>query len=166
MVATVQIVEKNGAGGTQTDKTSGTIRFKNADNSTVDTSNPMVIPGAGSDWSYEKWVRLNVTVAPSTQISNIRAYTDGSSGFGTGVSLWWKNGGNYSTPAEGTASTGYTDAFTYTSGATLGLGTTNAGPYTGTGEKGDHLVMLLQVASTATQGSLTAETLTIAYDEI
>ena len=46
MAATVQLVEKNGAGGTQTDKTSGTIRFKNADNSTVDTSNPMVKPGA------------------------------------------------------------------------------------------------------------------------
>jgi hypothetical protein len=37
MAATVQIVEKNGAGGTTTDKTSGTIRFKNADNSTADT---------------------------------------------------------------------------------------------------------------------------------
>ena len=47
MAATVQIVEKNGAGGTQTDKTSGTIRFKNADNATVDTGNPMVKPGAG-----------------------------------------------------------------------------------------------------------------------
>ena len=42
MAATVQIVEKNGAGGTQTDKTSGSIRFKNADNSTVDLVNPMV----------------------------------------------------------------------------------------------------------------------------
>ena len=49
MAATVQIVEKNGAGATQTDKTSGNIRFKNADNSTVDTSNPMVKPGAGVD---------------------------------------------------------------------------------------------------------------------
>ena len=53
MAATVQIVEKNGAGGTTTDKTSGTIRFKNADNSTVDLVNPMVKPGSlrMSSWS-------------------------------------------------------------------------------------------------------------------
>lgn len=61
MAATVQILEKNGAGPTTTDKTSGTIRFKNADNATVDTGNPMVKPGAGTDYSFEKWLRLNVT---------------------------------------------------------------------------------------------------------
>ena len=71
MAATVQIVEKNGAGGTQTDKTSGTIRFKNADNSTVDTSNPMVKPGAGTDYSFEKWLRFNVSGGTYTEISNI-----------------------------------------------------------------------------------------------
>lgn len=163
MVATVQIVEKNGAGGTQTDKTSGTVRFKNADNSTVDNNNPMVIPGAGSDWSFEKWLRLNVTVAPATQISNIRAYTDGASGFGAGVNLWGKSVTNFATPAEATSSTGYTNMFTYTSAAPLSLG---AGPFTGVGEKGDHLVMALEVQSSAVQGSLTPETLTIAYDEI
>lgn len=162
MAATVQIVEKNGAGATATDKTSGTIRFKNADDATVDTNNPMVIPSSGSDWSYEKWLRLNVTVAPATNISNLKFYTDGTSGFGTGVSLWAKAVTSYATPAEGTSSTGYSDAFGYTSGSALSLG---AGPYTGTGEKGDHCVLLLEVASTASPGSLTAETATFSYDE-
>jgi hypothetical protein len=163
LTATVQIIEKNGSGGTATDKTSGTVRFKNADDATVDTSNPMVIPSSGSDWSYEKWLRLKVTVAPDTEISNIVAYTDGTSGFGTGVNLWAKAVTAFATPAEGTASTGYTDAFTYTSSAALTLGSST---YTGTGEKGDHLVLLLEVQSTATQGTLTGETLTISYDEI
>ena len=36
MAATVQIREKNTAGQTATDKTSGTIRFKKADDATVD----------------------------------------------------------------------------------------------------------------------------------
>ena len=163
MVATVQIVEKNGAGGTATDKTSGTIRMKNADNATVDNNNPMVIPGAGSDYSFEKWLRLNVTVAPSVQLSNIRFYTDGSNGMGTGVLLWAKAVASYATPAEATSTSGYTNAFSYTSGSPLSLG---AGPFTGTGEKGDHAVLMQEVQSTATQGQTPSETITFSYDEI
>lgn len=163
MAATVQIVEKNGAGGTQTDKTAGTIRFKNADNSTVDTSNPMVKPGAGSDFSFEKWIRFNVSGGTYTQITNVRAYSDGANGLGTGVLLWAKAVTAFATPAEATATTGYTNFFTYTSGSPLTLG---AGPYTSTGEKADHLVMMCEVQSTATGGVTPTETLTIAWDEI
>lgn len=162
MPATVQIVEKNGVAGTQTDKTSGTIRFKNADNSTVDTGNPMVKPGAGSDWSFEKWLRFNVAGGTYTELTNVKAYTDGASAW-TGVNLWWKAVTTYATPAEGIASTGYADAFGYTSGAALTLG---AGPFTSTGEKGDHLVALMEVTSTASGGVLASETLTFAWDEI
>lgn len=163
MAAIVQIVEKNGAGGAQTDKTSGTIRFKNADNSTVDTANPMVKPGAGVDYSFEKWLRLNVTGGTYTEITNIKAYMDGANGLGTGITLYAKAVTAYSTPAEATATTGYTDAFTYTSGSPLSLG---AGPYTSTGEKGDHLVMMLTVGTTASGGITPSETLTIGWDEI
>ncbi len=163
MVATVQIVEKNGAGGTATDKTSGTIRFKNADNATVDNNNPMVIPPSGSDFSFEKWLRLNVTVAPSVQLSNLKFYTDGANGLGTGVLLWAKAVASYATPAEPANSTGFTNAFTYTSGAALSLG---AGTFTGTGEKGDHAVMMMEAQNTATQGQTPSETITFSYDEI
>lgn len=163
MAATVQIVEKNGAGGTTTDKTSGTIRFKNADNSTVDLLNPMVKPASGSDFSFEKWLRLNVTGGSYTQITNVRAYMDGANGLGTGVLLWAKAVASYATPAEATATTGYTNAFTYTSGAALTLG---AGPFTSTGEKADHLVMMMEVQSTAAGGLTATETLTVAWDEI
>lgn len=163
MAATVQLIEKNGAGGTATDKTGGTIRFKNADNSTVDLNNPMVKPVSGSDWSFEKWLRMNVTGGTYTQITNVKAYTDGSSGLGTGINLWAKAVTTFATPAEATASTGYTNAFTYTSGAALSLG---AGPFTSTGEKGDHLVMMMEVTSTASGGLTPSETLTLAWDEI
>lgn len=163
MAATVQIVEKNGAGGTQTDKTSGTIRFKNADNSTVDTSNPMVKPPAGTDYSFEKWLRFNVSGGTYTEISNIKAYSDGANGLGTGIGLYAKAVTAYSTPAEATATTGYTSFFTYTSGSALTLG---AGPYTSTGEKGDHLVMIMTVDNTATGGMTPTETLTVSWDEV
>lgn len=163
MAATVQIIEKNGAGGTGTDKTSGTIRFKNADDATVDLNDPMVVPGSGTDYSYEKWLRLNVTGGSYSQITNIEAYSDGANGLGTGVGLYAKAVTSYATPAEATATAGYTDFFTYTSGSPLSLG---AGPFTSTGEKGDHLVMIATVASTASGGLTASETLTIAWDEI
>lgn len=165
MPATVTIGEKNGAGATYTDKTSGTIRFKNADNATVDTANPMVIPGAGSDYSFEKWLRLKIGgTGPSVQLSNLKFYTDGGNGLGTGVLLWVKAVTTYATPAEATGTAGYTNAFTYTSGSALSLG---AGPYSGTNtEIGDHAVLMLEVQSTATQGQTPTETLTFSYDEI
>lgn len=163
MPATVQIVEKNGAGGTTTDKTLGAIRFKNADNSTVDLVNPMVKPPSGSDFSFEKWLRFNVSGGTYTQITNVRAYSDGANGLGTGVLLWAKAVTAYATPAEATATTGYTNFFTYTSGSPLTLG---AGPFTSTGEKADHLVMMCEVQSTASGGLTPSETLTIAWDEI
>lgn len=163
MAATVQIIEKNGAGGTPTDKTSGTIRFKNADNATVDTSNPMVKPVSGTDYSFEKWLKFNVSAGTYTQITNIKAYSDGSNGLGTGVGLYAKAVTTFATPAEATATTGYSDFFGYTSGSALSLG---AGPYTSTGEKGDHLVMMMTVASTASGGVTATETLTVAWDEI
>jgi hypothetical protein len=163
MAATVQILEKNGAGGTGTDKTSGNIRFKNADNATVDTSNPMVKPGAGVDYSFEKWLRFNVSGGTYTEITNVKAYMDGGNGLGTGVTLYAKAVTTYATPAEATAITGYVDAFTYTSGSPLTLG---AGPFTSTGEKADHLVMMLTVGTTASGGITPSETLTIGWDEI
>lgn len=163
MAATVQIVEKNGAGGTQTDKTSGTIRFKNADNATVDLNNPMVKPTSGTDYSFEKWLRLNVSGGTYSQITNIRFYTDGGNGLGTGIGLYAKAVASYATPAEATATTGYTNAFSYTSGSSLSLG---AGPYTSTGEKGDHAVLICTVDNTASQGVTPTETLTFAWDEI
>lgn len=163
MAATVQIIEKNGAGGTATDKTSGSVRFKNADNSTVDLVNPMVKPASGTDYSFEKWLRFNVSAGTYSQITNVKAYTDGANGLGTGVLLWAKAVAAFATPAEATATTGYTNAFTYTSGAALTLG---AGPFTSTGEKGDHMVMILTIDNTCAGGVTAGETLTFAWDEI
>lgn len=163
MAATVQIIEKNGAGPTTTDKTGGNVRLKKADNSTVDLANPLVKPASGSDWSFEKWLRLNITGGSYTQITNLRAYTDGSSGLGTGVNLWAKAEADYATPAQGEDSDGYANAFTYTSGAPLSLG---AGPFTSTGEKGDHLVLLAEVTDAASGGLTPSESITFAWDEI
>lgn len=163
MAATVQLVEKNTAGGTQTDKTSGTIRFKTADNATVDLNNPIVKPVSGTNYSFEKWLRMNVAGGSYSQITNVKWYSDGANGLGTGIALYAKAAASFATPALGTSVAGYTNFFSYTSGAPLSLG---AGPYTSTGEKGDHIVMLLTVADTATGGLTPSETGTLSWDEI
>lgn len=162
MVATVQIGEKNGAGGTFTDKTSGNIRFKTADNATVDSNNRITIPPSGTAFSYEKWLRPKCTVAPAVDLQNGEFYTDGSNGLGTGVGLYAKAVTSFATPALGTATTGYTDAFDYDSGSPLDL---DIGTVTATGEFGDHVVLLMTVADNATQGITPSETLTFEYDE-
>lgn len=163
MAATVRIIEKNGASPTLTQKDGGTVRFKNADNATVDLVNPLVKPGAGFDYSWEKWLRLEVTGGTYSQITNIKAYSDGANGMGTGVEVYAKAVASYATPAEGTAITGYTDLFSYTSGSALTLG---AGPFSSTGEKGDHLVLLARIGTTVSGGVTPGETLTFGWDEI
>lgn len=167
MAATVLIREKNGAGETATDKTSGTVRFKNADDATVDLVNPLVKPGGGSfDRSFEKYLRIQVSVAPAGNITNPVVYMTGSAE--TGQTLYFKttNPGTYTQPAEATADTGYTDAFTYTSGSPKDMDVANAGPFTGTGDKGDYLMAMMKIADNiAAPGTLPAKTLTWAWDE-
>ena len=92
MAATVTIVEKNGAGATETDKTSGTIRFKNADDSTVDLNDPLVKPSSGTEYSFEKWLQMKVTGGSYSQITDLVAYSDGSNGLGTGVGFVCQGG--------------------------------------------------------------------------
>ena len=162
MAATVQIHEMS-ALAAGTDKTSGTVRFKLADNATVDTNNRMVIPAAGTDYSFTKQLRVNVTVAPDTDLQDLEAYSDGANGFGTGVGVQYDVAGTF--PAQIDTTIAGTDLFTKTSAAVIDLDAVNTGPHTGTGYKGDLLRLQMTVASTASPGTLTAETLTVAYTE-
>ena len=135
------IGEHNGTAGseTQTDKTSGTMAHR------------------------ERRARR--------QYLDLKAYSDGSSGFGTGIKLWNATDATYSTPevpAEANDPPQHdvvamTDFFTRTSVSPVDLGT---GPYTGTGQKGDYLVLCMEVEPAATQGALATETTAFAYDEI
>lgn len=174
MVATVVLNELNGAGETKTQKQGGTIRFKNADNATVDLNNPLIVPGAGQEYSFEKWVRAEITGGTFTELSNLRAYSDGANGFGTGVKLWYAVDSAYSTPVVPSEAqdppqhdaVGMTDFFSATSGAPIDVSVTDAGPWTATGNIGDYLVLVMEVEPTATQGITPTEALTFAWDEI
>jgi len=168
MVATVAIREWSGTTGTPVETTKSAaipVRFKNAGDSAVDLNNPLVVPPTGTDWSYEKWVRLQAT-GTFTQISNLQAYTDGANGLGTGVNIWYRTTGTFVAPAEETSTAGLTQLFTKTTATPIDMDLTNTGPFTATGDIGDFLVMAMQVQSTAINGVTPSETLTFSYDEI
>ncbi len=186
MAATVNIYELNGASpGAETSKTGGTVRFKNADDAVVDLNDPLIVPGAGQEYSYEKWLRARIDDAGGfTQIDNLRAYSDGNNDFGTGVKAWYAVDGTYQAPVipdesqdppmfngPGTGSPGdvMADLFGATSGAPIDMDAINTGPFTDGSPMewiGDFLVLVMEVETTASNGVLTAETLTFAYDEI
>lgn len=168
MAATIEIHEMSAA-DTGSDKTSGTVRFKDADNATVDANNPLVIPAADTIYSYTKKLRAYMEDAPDTNISNMRWYSDGNNGLGTGVGVTVKNlgttwGANYKTAMSGGA-----DLFGLTSGSPLDGDGTDAGPFVPADVDtyiGDLIELQMSVASTASNGATPSETLTLAYDEI
>lgn len=181
MAATVIINEWTSA-GTITDKTSGTVRFKNANNSTVDLVNPLVVPTSGQEYSFEKWLRLQITDAGGfTQLSDLEVYSDGANGWGTGVKGWYAIEATFQTPvvpdesqdppffngpSTGSPGNAMADLFGLTSGAPGSLG---AGPFTD-GSPAEHIgsfiVLVMEVETTASAGVTPTETLTFRYSEI
>lgn len=172
MAAVIEIHELTTDANTGVNKTSGTVRFKNVASTTstaVDTSDPLQVPAAGTNYSYVKKLRAKMTTAPNTNISNMRWYTDGSSGFGTGITTNAKNIGTTFGTHYNTAMTGGSSLFGYTSGAPLDGDGTDVSPFVPADNNtyiGDIIELQMSVASTASNGALTPETVTLAYDEI
>lgn len=157
------------------------IRFKQADNPTIDSNDPIPIPSSGTEYSRWKQIYLYCDTAPSTQVDNIKFYTDGS-GFGTGITV--KVGDGTQTKNSG-SSAGYdvsdanevitnhtdvataTDVFTYTSGSPRTVSISESGNVIdAVGETTDYLVLSMEVTSSASPGNLSDETFTFQYDEI
>ena len=177
MPATMTIQEHNGATPTLTDKTSGQIRYRKTDSATVDLNNPLVVPTTATEYSFPKYLRMRITAGTYTEVSNPRVYTDGASGYGLNIKLWFKATGTYVTPAIPStaqdppqiAGGAMTDAFTYTSGAPLDLDLINTGNIASGGEPKDvwdYLVSVLEVEVGATQGVKSAESVTFLWDEV
>lgn len=195
MVATVSVYTDTG-GSAGTPGTSSDIdalgppalQFRTADNATVDTNAPIVIPTSGTNYSFTKSCYLYCDVAPSVQINNVQIYTDGSSGLGTGIGvvigdqLPTRNSGSTSgyVVATGTVGTtgsemttfytgisAVTNFFSYTSGSTKSITISESGSIINAiGETTNYFVLQMTVASTASPGSTANETATIQYDEI
>lgn len=168
MAATIEIHEMS-ALTTGVNKTNGTVRFKAADNNAVDTSNPLQKPPSGTNYSFTKKLRARMTAAPDVQVENLRWYSDGNNGMGTGIAITAKNIGTTFGTQYNTAMTGGTDLFSFTSGSPLDGDAVATGPFLPAHNNtyiGDLIELQMSVASTASNGQVPAETLTLAYDEI
>lgn len=183
MAATVIIERHVGTatadgGTTKTDITSINTRASVADvHKTTETTDPIPIPAAGTNYSAWVSTRLNVTGAPTGTIDNLKWFSDGSS-FGTGVTVVGADASTGATVGYREATTGPTteltqvnhtgldaapvDVTTLTSGLPRALG----GSITATtGRFGDLFVYQFQVGSTASAGATAQNTFSWQYDE-
>jgi hypothetical protein len=180
MPATVTIRRWTGASGspTKTNITGINTRANAEDaHSVVGTTNPIQIPETGTNYSYWVATRLSADTAPSGTINNLRWYTDGANGFGTGVTCKMNTATGYiqatgtpgltgtqlTTGAYATLAGAPTDAFAFTSAAPKSVAGSINGP--STGDFGDFVVFQIEVASTAGPGATAQETFTWKYDE-
>lgn len=183
MVAVVIIERLTGAGPSRTDITSINTRANAEDaHSTGDTTNPIEIPGAGTNYSFWVNTQLNATSAPDNLLDNIEWFTDGVNSYGTGIGNVVAQAALASyTLAPGTigvtgtelTDTNYTggtltpatptDSFAEVTGAPLIV----AGSTSGTGAFGDLVIYQVTVGTTATAGTkpATPETITWRFDE-
>jgi len=145
MAATVQWENSTAASATWSSVTQA--RFKNANDATIDLNNPMVKPGSGVDYSFEKAMRINCTVAPSNQISNVRYFFNGTET--TGVDSYHKFNSSYSQPVE--LDVGSIAAYTNTANNTF-YSWTGVTTFTGTGQIGNLLYLAITVGTTAVSG--------------
>lgn len=176
--ATILIKRWTGSSGspTKTDITSQNTRCNAADDPSPGSTNPVIIPSVGTNYSYWCVTRLNCSSnASSHTINNLKWYTDGSNSFGTGIAC---NVATATTYVQATGTTGTTgdlldssnyptllttpvDAFTCTSSNVLPV----SGSISSTGDFGNFVVYQFAISTTASAGASAQETFTWSYDE-
>ena len=184
MAATVVVERHTGAasggdgGTTRTDITSINTRASVADTHyTTETTNPIPIPAAGTNYSAWVSTRLNCTAAPTGTIDNIKWYSDAAS-FGTGVTVVGADASTSTDEGYRIATTGPPTELTQANHTGLDAapvdvtGLTSGSPRTiggsivaTTGTFGDFFVYQFQVGSTAGAGATNQNTFTWQYDE-
>lgn len=168
MAATVEIRSYHGATpDAGTDVAGGSMRFKLADNDTADANNPVVIPAAGTNYSWIKQLKFYAATTPDNVINNLRFYTDGAIGYGTGIGLDVGSGSAYIDPTSfqdsGLVDWSGQDAEGFTSGAPYTITGSLSNP--STGAFGDYIRLQVNVDDTASQGTSSSETIYFSYDE-
>jgi hypothetical protein len=171
MAATVQLLSYHDATGSTTANVAGTnICFKLADNDTVDTAAPVTIPTSGTNRSYVKQLRLNVSAwnTGTTTINNPKVYS-GSNTIGSGIDIGYAFSATYLDPTStgngATALSPRTGSIIGTDSAPLTIPGTGTISSPSTGVFTQYLRLQMEVVSGATQGTSPVQTLSFSYDE-
>ena len=176
MSATVQIRRLTGAQATptSTDVTAGSVHAGTQDANTSPCKIP--VPTSGSNHSFWVNTQLHATVAPDNLINNLKWYSDGGNGFGTGVTAIVSTASQYASALGAAGSSGSvlnttnhasltgapSDLFLYTSACELSVAGSIAAT---TGSFGNRVVFQLSVISTGVAGNTAGEVLTWEFDE-
>lgn len=168
MAATIRLVKCHGAdAATETDLGASPANYLMSENSagTDFTAHPVTIPGAGSGYSYEAYLRWRCTAAPDTQCTNFKYWGPASSPkTGADIYVGTVASGSQATPVqtESASATTRQDPNYYSAATALSI----AGTLTDVGQQTAYLVQQLWVDSaTATQGDCTQTTHNFSFDE-
>jgi hypothetical protein len=158
------------------------LRFKRADNKTIDNVDSIPIPAGADNYSRWKSLYLRCSGAPSLQVDNIRIYSDGgiwaaSILMDVGDETPTKNSGssagydvadvNATMVGAHTDITGITSWYLKTVGAPKTVTISEAGAIINAiGESSDYVVLQMHITNAATPGDLANSTGTWKYDEI
>ena len=162
MAATLVLAVSTSTGPTVTDSVTG-IDMISADNATNDITNRQANPITVGTNSYEKWIRLKITVTPSNYVRSFQVWFNSSVAASTVLYFT----GQYVTYQQGTTATSTIAnavATTYTAGnkAVWDLTTYTAGQ---SGVYVKYLALQLAVGATAGPGTWTQQTVNYSYDE-
>lgn len=182
MAATVQTLYYNGATVATGDLTGVPIRYKRADNQTVDANNPIPLLAGFEAFSFRKHSKINVTVSPTGSISNLRWFATVPI---ANINLYAWTNATYTTgstadynDATGDGITGKTDAAnkatnivsagqrSSTTPLVVQAGTVISNPTTGLGTQ-DYVVTQMSVSNAYAggPGAVAAVTITYRYAE-
>ncbi len=173
MAANIEVrVLHGGSPALGSDATGATLRFKEADSDAQDALNPVDRPAAGVAYSYRKSFLLVATTLPDNFLSNLRFFSD-LTAIGTGQRVLFATSASY---IQATAA----DLITAISAVDVDVKTANnpeviqagnwidgandVAPFAG-GALQAHVMLQLEVASTAIGGDGSPKTLSYRYDE-
>jgi hypothetical protein len=158
------------------------LKFKNADNATVDSNDLPTIPSGATIYSFAKWLFLKCTANADTHtINNLKFYTDGSNSLGTGIDVkiglqfpihnsgattGYEVSDNANEMVAETALTSSATVFNYASGSGLTITIGEAGSViNAANETSNYFVLQCEYANNTLPGATGNETGTISYDE-
>lgn len=168
MAAQVRIESGHVSGNSVVFSEVSSIRFKMADNDSLDNEYPLVKPTSGTTYSWEKVLRLNVTTGPSNSLNNLRFHR--VSDMPGGITDVYGEVERVTPdvppqPAGNAVSTKATKGLPRSAGS--GVLEKNNGQFAAgaTGQYGPYIVLQWQVSQSATAGTTAPVTYRWTFDE-
>ena len=145
-----------------TEATVSGITMRSNDSPANDTANPIAIPGIGTAFSYEKWIRFMCTVAPSVQVTNFKYWGPASiPAVGTLLKVGTTASGVTPVVTASAVATAQQDTNHFSSGTALAV----SGTLVNVNDKSDFIVLQMSVGTSAGPGQIAQQTHDYSYDE-